>query len=421
MTAPQAAPESAPLQARIVRLGHRGDGITAEGLFVPRTLPGERVEGTVADGRIAAPRILHPSADRVRPPCPHYARCGGCALLHARDDFVADWKAQVIARALAAQGLEAPLRPILTSAPASRRRATLAGRRMKSGALVGFHGPASDQITPIQDCRLLHPALMAGLPALEALTIAGASRRGALALTVTATEDGLDVAVQGAPPADAPTAARLAGIAAEHGLARLTWGGALLAQASPPRVRLGRALVPLPPGAFLQATSQGEAALVAAVRDAVGPAARIVDLFAGCGTFALPLAEGAEVLALEGEAALMAALDAGWRATPGLRTVRTQTRDLFRRPLLPAELARADAVVIDPPRAGAEAQTAAIAASGVPLVAAVSCNPITFARDARLLVDAGFTLDWVQPVDQFRWSRHVELAARLSRPHMGRG
>ncbi len=417
MTAPAA--EAAPVRTEIVRLGHRGDGITAEGLFVPRTLPGELVEGPVRDGRIMGARILRPSAERVRAPCPHYARCGGCALMHARDGFVAGWKTEVIARALAAQRLEAPMRPIATSPPATRRRATLAGRRMRSGALVGFHGPASDQITPIPECQLLHPALMAGLPALEALTAAGASRRGALALTVTATEDGLDVAVQGAA-VDGAMAARLAGIAGEHGLARLTWDGALLAQATPPRVLLGRARVPLPPGAFLQATAEGEAALVEAVREAVGKAGRITDLFAGCGTFSLPLAEGAEVHAVEGDKTLTGALEAGWRATPGLRALRAEARDLFRRPLLPAELSRTDAVVIDPPRAGAEAQTAAIAASSVPVVAAVSCNPVTFARDARLLVEAGFTLDWVQPVDQFRWSRHVELAARLSRPHMGR-
>ncbi|MGY6633767.1 MAG: class I SAM-dependent RNA methyltransferase [Alkalilacustris sp.] len=423
--------QTVPREVRIVRLGHRGDGITEDGLLASRTLPGEVVAGPIVEGRIHAPRILHPSPHRVRAPCPHYARCGGCALQHAHDDFVATWKAEVIVRALAAQGLQAPVRPVHTSPAETRRRAVLAGRRTKAGALVGFHAPASDQIVAIPDCRLLHPALRAALPALEALTAAGASRRDVLALTVTATDAGVDVAVRSrsgqpaarsgpGPRVDPDLAARLAAIAGARGLARLTWNGDTLAQAAPPTVRLGRATVPLAPGAFLQATADGEAALVAAVRTAVDRAARITDLFAGCGTFALPLSEAAEVHALEGDAALTESLTAGWRATPGLRQLRAETRDLFRRPLLAAELTEVQAVVIDPPRAGAEAQCAQIAASDVPVVAAVSCNPVTFARDARILVAAGFRLEWVQPVDQFRWSRQVELAARLSRPHMGR-
>lgn len=181
---------------------------------------------------------------------------------------------------------------------------------------------------------------------------------------------------------------------------------------------MGRARVSPPPGAFLQPTPQGEAALVAAVRDAIGAARRIADLFAGCGTFALPLAETAEVHAVEGDAAMTAALDAGWRGATGLRRVTTEARDLFRRPLTATELGRFDAVVLDPPRQGAAAQTAELARSRVAVVAAVSCNPVTFARDAKTLVAGGFALDWLQVIDQFRWSPHVELAARLSRPHI---
>jgi 23S rRNA (uracil1939-C5)-methyltransferase len=412
----------AVLRLRVDRLGHLGDGIgtTAEGerVLAPRILPGEEIEGAVAGGRMAAPRILTPVPERVRAPCPHYAACGGCALQHASDAFVADWKVEVVRSALAAQGLAAPFRPMHVSPPASRRRAVLAGRRLRAGALVGFHSPASAQIVAVPDCRLLHPDLMAALPALEALVAIGGTRKGEMALALTRTEDGLDLAVRDAPTAVGAEAAALAAEAARRGFARLSWNGEVLAQRAVPRLRFGRAAVPLPPGAFVQATAEGEAALLAAVRDAVGPARRVADLFAGCGTFALPLAETAEVHAVEGDGSMLAALDAGWRGATGLRRVTTETRDLFRRPLTAPELARFDAVVIDPPRAGATAQAEALAGARVPVIAAVSCNPVTFARDARTLVQAGYRLDWVQVVDQFRWSAHVELAARLSRPHM---
>lgn len=404
----------------IERLGHHGDGI-ARGpdgpVFVPGALPGEVVEGEIQGSRLSTPRIVTPSAHRRRPPCAHARACGGCALQHADDAFVADWKQGVVQQALQAQGLEATFRPVLTSHPHSRRRATLSGRRTKAGATLGFHIRGSDQVVAVPGCQLLHPDLIAAFPGLEALTRTGASRKGELSLTVTATLSGPDVAVTGGKPLDAPLLQDLAGLAETHRLARLTWEGEVVALRAQPMVDMGRGRVPLPPGAFLQATADGEAALLAAVRDAVGPARRIVDLFAGCGTFALPLADRAEVHAVEGEAALTAALTAGARATPGLKAVSVETRDLFRRPLLPDEL-RFDAAVIDPPRAGAEAQVAELARAHVPVLAMVSCNPATFARDAKTLVDAGYRLDWVQVVDQFRWSTHVELAARLSLPHM---
>ncbi len=406
----------------IERLGHRGDGV-AGGVFVARALPGEVVEGEVEAGRIARPRILTPSPDRVAAPCRHYRACGGCALQHASDTFVAGWKQEVVAAALSAQGLSAPFRPIHVSPASSRRRATLAGRRLKSGALVGFHARGSDTVTAIPGCLLLAPPLIAALPALEALVEAGTSRRGEMALTVTALGQGVDVAATGGRPLDAGLRIVLPQIAARHRLARLTWDGETLYQPAPPTLAMGRARVAPPPGAFLQATEEGEAALVAAVTGALAGARRIADLFAGFGTFALPLAERAEVRAVEGDGAMLAALDAGWRGAAGLKRITTEARDLFRRPLLPDELARFDALVIDPPRAGAEAQMHQIAraADGPAVIAAVSCNPVTFARDARILATAGWRLDWVQVVDQFRWSAHVELAARLSRGHMARG
>lgn len=402
----------------VERLSVHADGVARgpEGLIhVGMALPGEAVEGEPEAGRIAAPRIVAPSPDRVRAPCPQYRTCGGCALQHASDGFVAQWKAEAVRLALAGQGLAAPLRGVATSPPRSRRRAVLAGRRTRAGAIVGFHARASDTVVPIAGCLLLHPALMDCLPALERVTLAGASRKGGLDLTVTLGEGGVDLAVAGGKALDLSLFQGLARLAEEADLARLAWNGEVVALRRPPVQRFGAALVTPPPGAFLQATREGEAALLSAMAEAVGGASRLADLFSGCGTFALPLAARAEVHAVEGDAAMLDALNAGWRRAAELRRVTTEVRDLFRRPLLPDELARFDAVVIDPPRAGCAAQAAELARSRVPVVAAVSCNPVSFARDARALVEGGYRLDWVQAVDQFRWSAHVELAARFSR------
>ncbi len=403
------------MRLTIERLGHLGDGIAAGPVFVPMALPGEVVEGAVEAGRMEAPAIVTPSPDRVKAPCPHYRACGGCALMHASDGFVAGWKQDVVRTALAAQGIEASFRPVVTSPARSRRRATLAGRRTKKGAIVGFHGRASGTIAEVPGCLVLHPDVTAALPVLTELTALGASRKGEVALAVTLGDGGLDLAVSGGKPPEQTLFSALSAIAGRADLARLTWDGETVAAQRTVAQRFGKARVVPPPSAFLQATAEGEAALVAAVREAVRPARRVADLFAGSGTFALPLSETAEVHAVEGEASMLAALDTGWRQTPGLHRITTEARDLFRRPLMPDELKGFDAVVIDPPRAGAEAQTREIAASPVRVVAAVSCNPVTFARDARLLAAAGFALDWVQVVDQFRWSPHVELAARFAR------
>jgi len=403
----------------IERLGHRGDGI-AQGLggpvFVPQTLPGEVVEGDVAGDQLLNTRILTPSANRIRPPCSHARTCGGCLMQHAADPFVADWKLGIVKGALAGQGLDAPLRPIETSPPRSRRRATLAARRTKGGALIGFHARGSETLVAIPNCQLLHPAVLATFPALEALVVTGGSRSAELSLTVTHSLGGPDVAVTGGKPLDSELRMTLARVAETSNIARLTWDGEVIALRTLPVQRFGKALVAPPPGAFLQATAEGEAALLSAIRGAIGPARRVMDLFAGSGTFSLPLADSAEVHAVESDAAMLAALDRGWRQAQGLHRVTTETRDLFRRPLEPDEFKGFDAVVIDPPRAGAEAQTATLARSRVPVIAFVSCNPVTFARDARILTEAGYVMDWLQVVDQFRWAAHVELVARFSLP-----
>ena len=401
------------MKLTIQRLGHRSDGIAEGHVLVPLTLPGEEVEGEVSDGRMDAPRIVTPSPDRVRPACPHYRVCGGCSLMHASDGFVARWKADVVETALAARGVAGRVAGVATSPPRSRRRAVFSGRRVKKGALVGFHARASDVVADLTDCHVIRPAIQAALPLLRKITQTGASRGGELTIAVTETRAGLDVAVNGGKPLDSTLFSALSALADEGDLARLTWHGTAITR-RPPVVAFGRAQVVLPPGGFLQATSEGEAALLAVVRKGVGEAARVVDLFSGAGTFTLPLAARAEVHAVEGLPESLAALDRGWRGA-GLHKVTHEARDLARRPLMPDELAGFDAIVIDPPRAGAEAQAREIAQSKVQKLVWVSCDPVNFARDARILADEGFEVSELYVVDQFRWSPHVELVAIFRR------
>ncbi|EPX82463.1 class I SAM-dependent RNA methyltransferase [Salipiger mucosus] len=395
----------------IERLGHHGDGIAPGPVYVPGTLPGEEVEGTVENGVMAQPRIVTPADTRVRAPCRHAKSCGGCQLQHADEGFTARWKEDVVRQALAAQGLEAEVRPCVTSPPRSRRRASFSARRTKKGAQAGFHMKRSDVIVEIPDCLLVDPRLTAALPLAEELAVMGASRKHELSVLCTVSEDGLDVSVSGGKALEPAMQSGLAELAQRHDVARIAWGDEIALTRRPPGQRMGRATVVPPPGAFLQATPQGEAALLAEVLKITEGATRVVDLFAGCGTFALPLAERARVHAVEGDRAMVAALDRGWRHAQGLRQVTHEARDLFREPLIADELTGFDAAVIDPPRAGAQAQIAELAAAGIPRLACVSCNPVTFARDAARLVAAGYVLDFVQVVDQFRWSTHVELVA----------
>jgi 23S rRNA (uracil1939-C5)-methyltransferase len=406
------------VRVTIDRLGHLGDGVAVgpEGaVFVPQMLLGEVVEGALVGDRLIGAKIVTPSPDRVRPPCVHARTCGGCMMQHASDAFVAEWKQGIVQGALTGQGLSAPFKTIATSPAQSRRRATLAGRKTKGGALLGFHARGAEMLVPVPQCQLLLPQIIAAFPALEALTKAGGSRSAELALTITHSTAGPDVSVSGGKPLDSTLIMDLARLAESHGLSRLTWNGEVAALRTAPVQRFGRVVVVPPPGAFLQATQHGERALLGAVIAAVGDAGRIADLFAGVGTFALPLTERSDVHAVEGDVAMTMAMEKGWRAADGLKRLTVQARDLFRRPLEPDELAGFDAVVIDPPRAGAEAQVACLARAKVPVIAMVSCNPVTFARDAKVLVGAGYHIDWVQVVDQFRWSAHVELVARLSR------
>jgi len=395
----------------VERLTLAGLGQLADGRMFERVLPGEEVEPQ-PDG---SARIVTPVVDRVKPPCRHFKSCGGCAMQHASDDFVGTWKTAVVERAMKARGLPFPFRTLHTSPPNSRRRARLSGKRTKKGAMVGFHGKASEVLVDIPDCQLLLHTIRAGFPALEALTVLAASRKSEVNLTVTDTLGGLDLLVETERELTGQLRIDLAALAEAHNLARLAWNDEVVVTRKPPDQAFGKARVAPPSGAFLQATREGEAALVAAVLYGARGAKRIVDLFAGAGTLTLPLAEIAEVHAIESSQDMLETLDRGWRHAQGLKSVVTEMRDLYRRPLEPDELNRFDLAVLDPPRAGAEAQIATLCASKLKRIVMVSCNPVTFARDAESLIKAGFSVDWIDVVDQFRWSPHVELAATFTR------
>ena len=408
-------------ELEVLRVGTQGDGVAEGPVYVPFTLPGERVRAKAQAGRGELVEVLTPSADRQAPPCPHFFACGGCALQHwAQPPYLA-WKAELIAEALSREGLEAEILPPVACAPGTRRRLALHARPGRPGeARLGYKARGSWALVDIEVCPIADPRLVASFPALRRLAAAFLEHpRSAPTLHVTWTETGVDVDVTGVErrtgglSADAQLRAAEAAEAA--GFARVTLAGEILYQAGRPSVRLGQAVVALPPGAFLQATRDAERAMGDFVLDAAAGAERVADLFCGVGTFTFRLAERARVLAADASAEAIAALSAAVAGAPGLKPIAAEARDLFRRPVLAEELKGVQAVVFDPPRAGASAQAAQIAASRAGRAVGVSCNPATFARDARILVDGGFTLQRVLPVDQFLWSPHVELVGVFSR------
>jgi len=399
----------------VERLGHQGDGIVDGPLFVAGVLPGEVITGTVEKDRILNPSIVTPSSDRVKMPCSHARSCGGCGLQHASDEFVAEFKLNVVRNALKARGIEAELSEILTSPVSSRRRAVFSARRTKKGALVGFHMKSSDTIIAIPRCTVLSQALLDIVPVLESLTVEGGTRKGEMRFAVTETMTGVDIKAEGGKPADGALLSKLAQMSGQPGVARLTWGDEPVAAQHTPVLEFGGHKVTPPAGAFLQATKQGEESLVSAVTETILGAKKVLDLFSGCGTFSLPAAQNAEVHAVESDKEMIASLTQAWRMADGMRALTAEARDLFRRPLLPDELNRFDAIIIDPPRAGAEAQIIEISKSDVKTVAMVSCNPVSFARDAEILLQAGFVIRNLKVVDQFRWSSHVEISAGFHR------
>lgn len=412
-----------PVELTIERLGRFGDGLASwKGRIVaaPGALPGERVEASIEAETAVLERILEPSPQRVTPPCAYAKRCGGCQLQHAAPALLAAWRRDQVREALRAQGVDAEIRPTRSSPPASRRRVGFTAMRTKKGAMLGFRERRGHAVVDVDACLVARPEIVAAIPALRELTGLAAPRKRAVKLHVTWSPAGLDLAIDDAKELD--LALREGSVAwaeatAAEGvpIARLSWNGELVAERAPPAQQFGAVLVVPPPGAFLQATLEGQAALIEATVGGVGDARRVVDLFAGCGAFSGPLAERADVWALDADRAAIMALDRGWRAAPGLKRLRAEARDLFRRPLLASELRDFEAVVIDPPRAGAEAQSREIAASHLPRVVSVSCNPVTFARDAAILIAAGFQLRHVTPIDQFLWSPHIELVGLFER------
>jgi len=395
----------------IVRLAPRGDGVTADGRFVPATVPGDRVRFD--------PFAVDPGPDHATPPCRHFPDCGGCQLQHVTDAAYVRWvTARIMAALDAARVAVAVIEPVALSPPRSRRRAALRAVKRGGRLTLGFNADASHRIVDLAECWVLTPGLFALVAPLRGLLGAALRDGDGAGVTLTGSETGIDVLLANVAARTLADLERLNEFAVLHDPARLSVEGPdgveTIAEARAPTVRFGGVRVVLPPAAFLQPTLEGEVALVAAVLAATGGATRVADLFAGLGTFALPLATaGARVLAAEGALNAVTALSDAARTLGG--RVAVEHRDLFRRPLAGAELARFDAVVFDPPRAGAIAQVAELARSAVPVVVAVSCNPNTFARDAAMLVEAGYRLERLWPVAQFRWSIHVELVARFVR------
>jgi 23S rRNA (uracil1939-C5)-methyltransferase len=406
----------------IIRVAHRGDGVAetpAGPIFVPYTLPGETVEVESIPGhpdRRHLLRVETASPERIEPFCPHFGICGGCAIQHWTAPHYREWKRSLVVEALAQAGLDAPVDALIDAHGDGRRRATFHARLGARDILeVGFAALRAHHIVGIDRCPVLAPSLDGAIPAAWAIAEALKPQNKPLDIQATATDAGIDMDVRGSGALNAARMGVLARLAATHKLARLTRHGELIAQRATPTVMVGRAHVTLPPGSFLQATVAGELALARLVQDHVGSAKVIADLFCGLGPFALRLAERARVMAFDADAGAIAALKQATNMTSGLKPIDAETRDLFKRPLYAQELKRVDALVFDPPRQGAEAQARELAKSAVPVVVAVSCNAATFARDARLLVDGGYRLKSITPVDQFRHSAHVEIVAKLER------
>lgn len=394
-------------EAEVLRVAARGDGVTADGRHVAFAAPGDTVR---ADGSVI------PGPHHQTPPCRHFPECGGCQLQHLDDTAWSRFITDRVATALAAQGLKTEVRAPLLSPPNTRRRATLHAERRGRQVLLGFTEQSSHRLIDLEECWVLDPALFALVGPLRGLLAAllPGSRRVNVHLAMT--DQGPDVLIDGMEAEGLAAAEAISAFASRHGLARFALDEGLGPTArwepEPVTVTLGGVPVPFPPANFLQATPEGEAALVAAVREIVGKAGTVADLFAGLGTFTFALPH-ARVYAAEAARDTILSLKSA--AALAQRAVFADHRDLFRRPVSRADLGNFDAVVLDPPRAGAREQASELAGSKVPLIAYVSCNPSTFARDAENLCEGGYALDWVQPVGQFRWSTHVELAAKFSR------
>ncbi|MXN66027.1 RNA methyltransferase [Stappia sp. GBMRC 2046] len=413
---------SETIKLQIKSLAHRGDGVaeTADGpVFVPFTLAGETVTVERRGARAEVRFIDHPSPERIDPVCRHFGTCGGCALQHMERGAYLGWKRQQVIAALADRGIDADVAQTIPAEGKGRRRAVLAAVRAGHKALLGFHERASHKLVDLQECPVLVPEIVEALERLRKLAAGLLPRKGELRLTVTATENGLDAAFERKEKLDPKRIPGLVGEAMEAGLARLSVNGEVLVEARPPEILIDRVPVVPPPAGFLQATKEAEETLSRLVLDGIGSAKKALDLFSGIGTFTFALARQATVYAVEGDAAALKSLDGGLRRAQGRKTISHERRDLFRNLVTATEIddygKGYDAVVFDPPRAGAEAQAREIARSNAARVVAVSCNPATLARDLRILIDGGYHLKSVTPVDQFLFSPHIEVVATLEK------
>lgn len=403
-------------------VGHFGDGVAVvdgHNVFVPYTLGGETVEVDSVRGHPDRRRLLAvecASPERVAPLCQHFGVCGGCAIQHWKTERYRAWKLNLVVEMMAQAGIDCEVHPLIDAHGKGRRRITLHARMGTHDVLkVGFAAAGSHDIIAVDHCPILDPGLSGALDAAWALAEPLTPTGKPLDIQITATDGGLDVDVRGSGALPARMIATLSRVAEQHRLARLTRHGELVLLRTPPTIAIGAAGVILPPGAFLQATAAGEEALAALVTAHSNRAKHIADLFCGVGPFTLRLAAKAHIAAFDSDAGAVDALQKAAMATPGLKPVTAAARDLFRRPLMPQELRDYDTVVFDPPRQGAQAQAVQLAASRVPVVIAVSCNAATFARDARILIEGGYRIEGVTPIDQFRHTPHVELVARFKR------
>ncbi|MER9762125.1 class I SAM-dependent RNA methyltransferase [Mesorhizobium sp. M0138] len=401
----------------IKRLGSQGDGVaeteTGE-LFIPFTLPGETVTAARERDRAMLMAVLETSPLRVDPACRHFTECGGCAVQHLQADAYQQWKRDKVVHAL--KGIAGDIGALVPCAPHTRRRVVLAARRADTGMLLGFHRHLSPEIIPIEECPISLPEIVAALDRLRSVADLVCATTKSFRMAVTVTGSGLDVAVYESGKLGENQRRVASNFIMANGFARLSIDDEIVIEPKKPVVMFGTVAVAIPPGAFLQATQAAEQTMADLVGGHLKRARKVADLFAGCGSFALRLAAKSEVHAVEGDAAALSALDRGSRFATGLKRVTGERRDLFRRPLTFKELNAFDGVVFDPPRAGAEDQSKQIARSDVPIVAAVSCNPVTLARDLRILIDGGYILKSVTPIDQFLWSPHVEAVALLEKP-----
>ena len=404
-------------QVSIVALDANGQGVAANGAIVPLALPGERTLVKLEGKRAELIEMLNAAPERAEPICRWFGRCGGCAAQHMSASLYRQWKRGLVVEALEREGLATAVGDLVDAHGAGRRRATFHARfphGQPDG--VGFTRARSHDIIAIDDCPLFSPGMAGAIPAARALSADLRGLMKPLDIGVTATLDGLDVDLRGSGPLGRAETQKLTRTADALDLARVSNHSETVIERRPPRVAFGETLARLPPSGFLQATEAGEAWLAAFAERALTNAKRVADLFCGAGAFALRLARLHEVFAADGDPAAIAALAHAAAMTPGLRKLEAEMRDLFRRPLRPDELAAFDAALIDPPRAGALEQARALAASALPLVVSISCNAATFARDARILIDGGFGIESMTPLDQFRFSAHVEIAAVFRRP-----